>query len=164
VAATLLLAACGGGSGNDGLADGPPDDAKRLAFFTCLRKAGVEVNDQNGRVDIRVPRGISKVRMETIERACARKTGGGPGHGEASSPRQKAEFLDHALQFARCMRAHGVPMADPKAEGDRIRMEINGSQGNPNSPVFRRAQQACEAFNPKAAGKARAAELGKGSK
>jgi hypothetical protein len=154
-AAALLLAACGGSNGDDPAA-GRPDDAKRLAFATCLRKAGVTVRDQTGGgFDIQVPRGISEARMRRIERDCARKTGGGPGGGREATPAQKAQFLDQALRFARCMRAHGVDMADPKADGHGIRIQINGSSGNPNSPVFRRAQQACGSLNPK--GKSRSA-------
>lgn len=149
-AAALLLAACGGSNGGDPVA-GQPDDAKRLAFAACLRKAGVEVKEQTGRggFDIRVPRGISKARMATIERDCARKTGGGPGGGREASPEQKARLLDQALRFARCMRAHGVDMVDPKPDGRGIRIQIKGSSGDPNSPVFRRAQQACGSLEPK---------------
>jgi hypothetical protein len=149
--ATLLLAACGGGSGGDDLAGDRPDDAKRLAFATCLRKAGVQVTEQSGSggIDIRVPEGISKARMARIERTCARTTGGGPGRGREPSPAEKARFLDQALKFARCMRAHGVDMADPQADGRGIRLEINSASGKPDSPLFRRTQQACASFNPK---------------
>jgi hypothetical protein len=153
-AATLLLAACGGGSADDDSTGGRPDDAKRVAFIACLRTAGVQVDEQNGHggIEVRVPDGMSKARMATIERNCDRKTGGGPRRGRDLSPSQKAEFLDRALRFARCMRAHGVPMSDPVADGHGIRMGVNGSQGDPDSPVFRRAAEACKSLNPKAGG------------
>lgn len=157
MAATLLVAACGGGSAGDDSGDRQSDEDSRLAFAACLRKAGVQVNDPTGRrgMDIRVPDGISRARMATIERDCARKTGREPrGGGKEPSPREKAEFLDQALQFARCMRAHGVPMADPVQDGRGIRIKINGSKADPNSPVFRRAQRACDAFNLKGGGRA----------
>jgi hypothetical protein len=156
-AATLLLAACGGGSNGDNPAADQPNDAKRLAFAACLRRAGVEVTDQTGRggFDIRAPRGISRARMDRIERDCARTTGGGPGGGRQATPQEKARFLDQALAFARCMRAHGVDMMDPKPDRHGIQIEIKGSSGEPNSPVFRQAQGACGSLNPK--GKSRSA-------
>ena len=159
--ATLLLAACGGSSDGDPAAD-RPDDAQRLAFATCLRKAGIPVTESvGGGFDIRVPQGMPRARESAIERRCARQTGGGPGGGRQPSAQEKARFLDQALAFARCMRAHGVAMSDPKPDGRGIRISINGSSGDPQSPVFRRAQQACGALNPK--GKPRSAS-GQGSK
>jgi hypothetical protein len=148
-AATLLLAACGGSNGDNPAAD-QPNDAKRLAFAACLRRAGVAVTE-NGRggFDIRVPSSIAEARMKRIERDCARKTGGGPGGGRQATPEQKAQFLDQALAFARCMRAHGVEMTDPKPDRNGIQIGIKGSSGDPNSPVFRRAQGACGSLNPK---------------
>ena len=160
--ATVLLAACGGSNGGDPSA-GKPDDARRLAFATCLRKAGVQVTELPGGsgFDIRVPDSISRTRMSAIERRCARQTGGGPGGGRAPSAQEKAHFLDQALAFARCMRAHGVDMSDPRSSGRGIQIKVNDSSGDPQSPVFQRAQQACGALDPK--GKTRA-KSGQGSK
>jgi hypothetical protein len=153
-AATLLLAACGGSNG-----DGPSADqsfeAKRLAFFDCMRKAGLDVQTQSsgGRRDtaIRSPKGISPARLQTIQRDCARKTGGGP---RELSKAEQAKFLDQALKFARCMRAHGIDMPDPKATGGGIairkRSDGSGSSGpNPDSPAFQSAQRECQSFMPK---------------
>jgi hypothetical protein len=153
-AATLLLAACGGGSNGDNPAADRPNDAKRLAFAACLRRAGVAVTE-NGRggFDIRVSSSIAEARMKRIERDCSRKTGGGPGGGRQATPEQKAQFLDQALRFARCMRAHGVDMMDPKADRHGIQIGIKGSSGDPDSPVFRRAQGACGSLNPKGQGR-----------
>jgi hypothetical protein len=161
VGATVVLAGCGGSNGGDPSA-ARPDDTRRLAFATCLRKAGVQVAESaGGSVDIRIPESMSKTRASAIERRCARQTGGGPRHGREASPEEQARFLDQALKFARCMRAHDVAMSDPKPDGHGIRISVNGSSGDPQSPVFRRAQQACGALNPK--GKARATS-GEGSK
>jgi hypothetical protein len=153
-AAALLLAACGGGSNGDDPSADQPDDTKRLAYLACLRKAGVTVTERtvggNTSVDVRVPRGFSRARMAALEGDCARKTGGGRRGGEAPGPAEKARFLDQALKFSRCMRAHGVQMGDPQADGNGIRM--TGPKFDPDSPAFRRAQTACEAFNPKGKG------------
>ncbi|MCW3015539.1 MAG: hypothetical protein JWO02_2631 [Solirubrobacterales bacterium] len=152
-AATLLLTACGGGSGGDGASAGQPDDAKRLAFAACMRKAGVDVQVQGGsggaeRSTVRVPKGIAPARMEKIQGDCAKKTGGGP---KAPSKAEQAKFLDQALKFSRCMRAHGVDLPDPQATGTGgIVMKAGPGGGgiDPSSPAFQRAQKACESFMP----------------
>jgi hypothetical protein len=155
-AATLLLAACGGSNNNDGSA-GQSDDAKRLAFEDCMRKAGLEVEHQtSGReraTAIRIPKGVSPARLQKIQRDCARKTGGGP---KEPSKAEQAKFLDQALKFARCMRAHGIDMPDPQAQGGGIRIggprSSRGGVGkdtiDPKSPAFQRAQKECESFLP----------------
>jgi hypothetical protein len=154
-AAALLLAACGGGSaGEDGSAD-QSDDAKRVAYFTCLRKAGVMVHERpNAGVQIEVPRSISRAQMATLEQNCARKTGGGgPGSGRPITKEQQAEMLDQGLKFSRCMRAHGVDMNDPKVEpGGGFSLGIDGSGANPDSPAFKRAQRACQSLMPRKPG------------
>jgi hypothetical protein len=111
---------------------------------------------------IGIPKGISPARLQTIQRDCARKTGGGP---REPSKAEQAQFLDQALKFARCMRAHGIDMPDPQAQGGGIR--IGGPSGSrssgpntldPKSPAFQRAQNACKSFLPN--GKGGAAMLG----
>jgi hypothetical protein len=60
----------------------------------------------------------------------------------SSDPRQAM------LNFARCMRQHGINMPDPKPGGG---IEIKGGPGgvNPDSPTFKAAQQACQQYEPK---------------
>jgi hypothetical protein len=154
-ASALLLAACGGSNNNDG-GTGQPDDAKRIAFEDCMRKAGLTVKTQNnGReraTAIQIPKGVSPARLQKIQRDCARKTGGGP---RQPSKAEQARFLDQALKFARCMRAHGVDVPDPQPQGGGIR--IGGPRGSrssgpdtldPQSPAFQSAQKACESLLP----------------
>jgi hypothetical protein len=53
-----------------------------------------------------------------------------------------------ALKFVACMRAHGLPtFPDPHVSSSGIEMQLpKGLQ--PNSPVFRAAQQACKRLMP----------------
>jgi hypothetical protein len=150
-AAGVVLAACGGSGGDGPSAAGGSDDDKRVAFATCLRKAGVQVDEHaGGGYEIKIPDGFSKTRVARIESECRRKSGIAPPRD--LSPQERARFLDQALKFARCMRAHGVPMADPQADAHGIRMGVHGGSGkDPDSPAFRRAQEACGSLNPKAA-------------
>jgi len=149
-AVTLLLAACGS-NGDDASAD-QPDDAKRLAFAQCMRKAGLEFKDETsagGRrtMQMQVPKGIPPARVQKIQSDCSRKTGGGP---REPSKEEQAKFLDLALKFARCMRAHGVDMPDPKAQGGGIVIQKgSGGEGiDPTSSAFKSAQKECAEFQP----------------
>ena len=154
-AASLLLAACGGSSGNDPSA-AQSDDAKQQAFVGCMRKAGLDIKEQttssggteHRAMALRVPKGVSPARLQQIQRDCARKTGGGP---REPSKAEQAKFLDQALKFARCMRAHGIDIPDPKAQGGGITIGRGGPGGDsidPRSPAFQRAQNACKSFLP----------------
>lgn len=155
-AATLLLAACGGSNNNDGSA-AQSNDAKRLAFEDCMRAAGLDVQHQSSGGErgtaIRIPKGISPPRLQKIQRDCTRKTGGGP---KEPSKAEQAKFLDQALKFARCMRAHGVDIPDPQPHGGGISIggSRSGSGGlgkdtlDPQSPAFQSAQKACESLMP----------------
>jgi hypothetical protein len=53
-----------------------------------------------------------------------------------------------ALQYAACMRSHGVPtFPDPQVSSGRISIRIDKNSGlDPNSAVFRAAQQACQKY------------------
>jgi hypothetical protein len=150
MAAALLLAACGGGS-NDDPSAGEPDDANRLAFNQCMRKAGFEVRETTGPggrdTAIRMPKGMSKTRQQKLQSDCAKKTGGGP---RPMSKADQAKFLDQALKFSRCMRSHGVNLPDPQAAGGGgIRLGVGGrGQIDPTSPAFQDAQKACQSLMP----------------
>lgn len=58
---------------------------------------------------------------------------GGSGGGGGSAAREEA-----ALEFAECMRSHGVAMEDPKAGQESI--EVGG---DPNDPTTKKAEAAC---------------------
>jgi hypothetical protein len=55
------------------------------------------------------------------------------------------EMADALLDFAKCMREHGVDMPDPQFEGGRVTMQLGGpGEGvDPSSDVFQAAQEAC---------------------
>jgi hypothetical protein len=67
--------------------------------------------------------------------------GGGGDSNSSASSREKAQQA--ALDFARCMRGHGIPMADPKADGG-ITLSIHA--GGPSETAVMKAQAACQHF------------------
>jgi hypothetical protein len=64
--------------------------------------------------------------------------------GGSKDPKQAA------LEFARCMRQHGVDMPDPKFSGNKVTQEFRGGPGKigPDDPKFKAAQQACQKYQP----------------
>lgn len=64
---------------------------------------------------------------------------GGGGSGSGSGGGEAAAREEAGLEFARCMRAHGVEMEDPKPGQGAI--EIGG---DPDSPTTKRAEAACD--------------------
>jgi hypothetical protein len=68
---------------------------------------------------------------------------GGGDPATAGTGDQRAEFREAALKYARCMRAHGVDMPDPKpGEGGRITMGGPGT-GPEDQAKMESAQKAC---------------------
>lgn len=146
--AMVALSACGG-AGAGAAASGKSDDEKRLAFEDCLRDHGVDVQTSaDGRTAVRMTvraggaGGPGRARQtfggpddgNGPFAVCRRKTGWAPSPPTAA---QRAEMRDRELRIARCMRAHGVDMADPAPDGRQL-IRVDG-----NSPTFRAAARAC---------------------
>jgi hypothetical protein len=68
----------------------------------------------------------------------------------SAGPAGKQDAEKAALEFARCMRQHGIDMPDPKISGNRIAQEFKASPGSkgPDDPGFKAAQQACNKYLP----------------
>jgi hypothetical protein len=66
--------------------------------------------------------------------------GGGSDSGGGTSPAARDEA---GLEFASCMREHGVDMPDPEPGGG-ILIGGPGSKVDPSSPVTKRAMAACQ--------------------
>ena len=73
------------------------------------------------------------------------------GSAQKSSSMTGSRTYSHALEFADCMRAHGVPsFPDPTRGGGGTNLESTGI--DPQSPAFTSARRACAQLAP--AGKA----------
>lgn len=144
--AAVALAACGDGGSPSG--SQRSDDEKRLAFEDCLRDEGLDVQSSpDGRTAIRMTsRGGSGRQAfggpddENGPFArCRRKTGWAPSPPTAA---EQARMRDQGLKMARCMRAHGVDMADP-SPGGRMMVRIRA-----DSPTVQAAMRACGMGEP----------------
>ncbi|HSR27396.1 MAG TPA: hypothetical protein VLR51_02985, partial [Actinomycetes bacterium] len=159
LALALALAACGTPADGDQVAslsggdattttkgtggDGKDPQQQAIDFARCMREHGVdmpdpEVDDQ-GRVRIRVGAGGNGRRpdpkkLEEAQKACGGLMGGGDGPGQIDPATR-----DAMVNFARCMREHGIDMPDPTGDGLLIRRENGGSGPDPESEEFQQA-------------------------
>jgi hypothetical protein len=152
-ASSLALAACGGSSPPASTASA---DASALKFARCMRQHGIPFPDPTPgggqqAVQIKDPQAF-----DAANNACARYRAAAE---KKMTPAQQAEFQDKALQFSRCMRAHGVNVPDPQTSGNGGAIKVvkragSGDTGpDPSSPAFQSAQKACQSLLPKGAGK-----------
>jgi hypothetical protein len=161
IALTLVVAACGGsddssgvasltdtgqtttnGSGGSGGAASPEERREaELKFAQCMRDHGIDMPDPvNGRFELRIrPRDQQKA--AEAQQACRKYL---QDVAPRISEEDQARMREAALDYAKCMREHGIDMPDPKfEEGGGMTMRMpRGTQED--DPTFREAQGACE--------------------
>jgi hypothetical protein len=148
LAATPLLAvACGGGSGAPVSAQ-QTNYQKALAFSQCMRahgEPGFPDPQSNGSLLINGQKDhLNGALMNSANKACQHLMPKAP----PLTASQQQKITAQALKFVACMRAHGLSaFPDPTVNSSGIEMQLpTGLQ--PNSPVFRAAQQACKKLMP----------------
>jgi hypothetical protein len=144
-----VAAGCGGGGGNNSN-DAASASANAVKFSQCMREHGISDfpdPDSQGRMQIRVTPGSdmdpNNPQFKTAQKACAKYQERAGGHFDKA---QEQRMQQAALNFARCMRAHGVDFPDPQFDAGKITM--GGPGLNPNDPNMRAANQACEKLMP----------------
>jgi hypothetical protein len=163
VMAGLVLAACGSQSTSPHVADasrspssastqpasstsmqsGSPDP---VAYAQCMRSHGVPAfpdPDSSGRFAIKEGDGIdiNSAEYKAANDECKSLL-------PVPSADQQSQDHDALLQYARCMRDHGIAdFPDPSASGG---LQIEGGAGdlNPSNPQFQAAQNACQQLQP----------------
>jgi hypothetical protein len=161
VGAALALGACGGSDNNGGSGASAKSDQDKafegaLKYAKCMREHGVDTPDPQrvGSGGIKMTqKGTpgSRGKMEAANKDCQKymEIGG----GKAPSAAEQAKIKDAGLAYAKCMRAHGVDMPDPKFSsnggGTTFQLGGPGKKGgtsggpNPDSPTFKAADKAC---------------------
>lgn len=175
VAVGLLAAACGGGTKDPGAASaassrtststtaapsvssganssGQSSQAEQLKFSQCMRSEGVS-NFPDPPANGAFLHALSAAGIDTHSpifqsalQACKKFNPAGN-----LTPAQSAAQNAKGLQFAQCMRSHGVANFPEPSQGSNGQITINGGTGSgidPNSPQFQSAQQACSADLP----------------
>jgi len=144
---TLLTAACAGGT-STGAGSSSPTGAsalhqEELAVAQCMRSHGVPNfpdppanGDMSGLSADRL--GVSTTVYQSALNAC-RHLAPDAGATPASNP----QALNKVLQFARCMRSHGVPdFPDPDSTGLRVDPSMT------RLPQYQTAYRACNSLLP----------------
>jgi hypothetical protein len=173
LAVAAVASGCGSSSGDDGVAalddvpasttgeddgtqnetetDEDPQEAA-LEWASCMREHGIDVPDpqidEDGRLEVRPGSGMRLDRNGDDFRE-AREECGSP-FGDAGPPQlseaEREEMQETMLEFAKCMREHGVDMPDPDFSGGGgvFRAGGPGSGIDPGSEAFQKAQEACQ--------------------
>jgi hypothetical protein len=146
--AAAITAGCGGGGNSPNAA--ASDQANAVKFSQCMRQHGISDfpdPDSQGRMQIKVGPGSdldpNKPQFKAAQKACAKYQERAGGHFDKA---QEQRMQQAALNFARCMRAHGVNFPDPQFSGGKVTM--GGPGLNPNDPNMRAANQACQKLMP----------------
>jgi hypothetical protein len=158
LALALAVSACGpsGGSRKQSATPGgqaPNEQAKRVAFTKCMREKGIDMPD---------PKGDGSVGLTGGGDGASQGTALGPQESKfraamnqcrhllpnGGEPTASAADTARALQFARCMRAHGIDVPDPGGNGS-VHLDKDKTSIDVKSEKFQAAQRACEKYGPK---------------
>lgn len=156
----LMLAACssssgpqvagGGSSPNTGPSSSTGSSANLLVYAACMRSHGLpDFPDPDSSGGFPMPSNIDPNSAVYQAAANACKVYAGPGLN--LSPAREEQLEASALEFAQCMRSHGVPSyPDPKitfSNGGVSESEgAPGSGLDANSPTFQAAQKTCQSL------------------
>ena len=162
IGTALVLGACGSSNGDGGSTsatnDGDKAFAGALKFAKCMREHGIDMPDPqrvgNGGIKQTMKAGANadNAKVQAAQKDCQKymQIGG----GRAPSAAERAKVQNAMLDYAKCMRAHGVDMPDPKfsnSGGVTFQLGGPGRKGgttggpNPESPSFKKADEACHA-------------------
>ena len=126
-----------------------PEDSA-LAFARCMREHDIPMDDPqvgggaNGPITIGIGGpGIDKEQLQAAQEACG-------GFMGVSGPKgtMPPELMDKLVEYASCMREHGIDFPDPQTDGGGVLIGGDKDALDPSSPEFQAAQEACQSIMP----------------
>jgi len=131
-------------------------EAAQLAFAECMRDQGIDMPDPEtsgggGGGAVRIGgAGEDRDKFQAAMEECDHFLEQAGAFRDEMDP----EMLDKMVEFAGCMRDHGINMPDPNADGGIMFRSNSGSDDSgkittsagdidPESPEFQAAQEAC---------------------
>jgi hypothetical protein len=141
--AALLLTACGGGSSSTA-AGGSTSYQEAVSYAQCMRSHGVasypDPNSQGQFPPVQIGRdGVSQQAVQSAQNTCRHLQ---PGVGTGTSQQEQGKTTQ-ALDFSKCMRAHGVPdFPDPSTSSGGMGYNLSGV--DTNSPQYQSANRVCQ--------------------
>lgn len=159
-AALLALAGCsaepGDGIASAGGTSSAPveevsDEEQALEFVECMRDNGIDLPDPEPKEGGGFDYGIADLGIDRTDssfldamQACADKLPGG-GAGFQDDPEAQAKMVE----FAECMREHGIDLPDPEPGGGFGEAMAKIDR---DSPAFQQALEACKDKLPERGG------------
>jgi hypothetical protein len=136
-AATVV--ACGGsaGGGTGGSQAQAATEEAPLEFAKCMRDHGAEVEDPKQGTSLTIEDNGDPATKKALA-ACKGKLGNA---GQELSAEEGEEFKEGWLAFAKCVREHGLDMADPTFKGPG---KVLLDQSATSSPAFEAARETCQ--------------------
>jgi hypothetical protein len=128
-------------------ADTASDDEDRqaalLKYTSCMRDNGVDMEDpvpgEPFRLEVRRSKDGNST-FEKAQKACQKLLKGAVGEPSAED---RERMREAGLKFAKCMRAEGIDMPDPEADGGMLFKAGEGGI-DPEDPTFQKAQKKCQ--------------------
>jgi hypothetical protein len=160
VGCTIALVACGGSANYSAAGTTNPSANSALELSQCMHSHGIKnfpdpTNSAGGGpgLSLSTTPGTGTVNadgitfsgpaFEAAAKACAKLLPGGGGPAPAPTAQQKRR----ALEFAQCMRKHGVPdfpdPTFPTGSGAAGKASSLPADVNPSSPAFKQAVSSC---------------------
>jgi hypothetical protein len=134
---------------SDGSAAADPGDPQEAAldFAKCMREHGIDMPDPQfdsgggrGAVTIGVAGDPDDTDFQAAQEECGGLLGEMAGSFTPPDPEEQARFEEAMLDYAACMREHGVDFPDPQMNGGLVRI---GEGIDPDDPAFTEADEAC---------------------
>jgi hypothetical protein len=147
VALTMAALLAGCSDGHPATTKSTADSGdKQVAYARCMRQHGIDMPDPGGSGSLRIQtkKGQTMQDIQAAMTACRSKS---PTNGGSAGAAGKSTV--DMVAFARCMRQHGIDMADPQPNGGGgFRFSLpRDAQSNPH---FTTAEQACAKYFPMA--------------
>ena len=157
--AAVALGGCAGGKGGDEGVRTPGPDASGVSarggqalidaqtrMARCMRRQGVDFPDPgSGRgFEVDADGAVDERRLRAAERKCARFARAISEAAPRPSAQEQQRTRDTTLRYARCMRAHGADVPDPRANDEAGGTAVSVPADAKSDPRFRRAAARCE--------------------
>jgi hypothetical protein len=131
------LVACGGGTSSGSHESAADEEETQLEFAACMRAQGVEVEDPKAGESLVIANTDDPATKNALA-TCDHRLGIA---GQELSAEENEEFKEGWLAFAKCVREHGLDMADPTFKGNgKVLLDRTATA----SPAFESAREACQ--------------------
>jgi hypothetical protein len=140
-------------AGSDGVSQADTEQAM-LDFARCMREHGVDMPDPqfDGEGGATFTAGVAsgdspidKTKMDEAQKACQSYMDKVRASMPPPDPAKIEEQKQQLLEFAQCMRDHGVDFPDPTFDDSSggLQVQMGGPGMDPDSPGFKAASDAC---------------------